>query len=480
MFQTVTALVDRSLLTVDERLGSMRYGMLESIHQYARQQLRQAGESAELSGRHLSWLLGFAAEAGLEGPDQGAWLDLLEADLDNFRAGLEWSMAAGLPELAESALQLAGLLAPFWVVRGHIGLGRRWLDAALAAAGPAAGLRLRAIALDGAGQLAAVHADFAAQRACQQESLAIWRVLGDDARVASCLGDLGAGAHIRGDYPAARAMYTEALELAAGVGEVQQMARSLSGLGRLALHGGDLARATAYYTESMARFGEVGDLRMATLILGNLGVVALDQGDFPLASARFDEHLGNARKLGDRKLIGGALTNLGMVAHNAGDFDRAAALHADALELAGQVGDRRLSSVALTNLGLAALARKEFAAARAFHRRSLELAEAVGERRSIAESLTEIAGVDAAEGKAERAAVLFSAAQALRAAIGSPIPGPELARFNEAVAATAAALGPQRFALAQAAGQAMPVEQAVTLAQQGDQADLPGAAEEER
>jgi predicted ATPase/DNA-binding SARP family transcriptional activator len=493
VFQTVTSLVDRSLLTVEERLGSMRYGMLESIHQYARQKLAKAGESAELSRRQLGWLLEFAAEADLDGPDQGAWLDLLEAELDNFRAGLEWSLAGPAPapgragpEAAagrtgpapapgragpESALALAGALAPFWMVRGYIGIGRRWLDAALAAAGPGADRRLRAIALDGAGQLAAVHADFSAQRACQQESLAIWRELGEDARVASCLGDLGAAAHIRGDYSAARVMYTEALELASGAGEAQQMARSLSGLGRLALHAGELAQATEYYTESMARFNEVGDLRRATLVLGNLGVVALDQGDLSLSTVRLEEHLENARKLGDRKLIGGALTNLGMIAHNAGDLDRAAALHADALDLAGQVGDRRLSAVALTNLGLTALARKDFATARAFHRRSLELAEAVGERRCVAESLEGIAEADAAEGNSERAAVLFGASRALRAAIGSPIPGQDLARLTESVAATESALGSERFSVLQASGVAMPVEQAAALAREADRSD---------
>jgi predicted ATPase len=464
VFQTVTSLVDRSLLSADERLGSMRYGMLESIHQYARQKLAAAGESAGLSRRHLRWLLDFAEEADLDGTDQAAWLDLLAAELDNIRAGLEWSMSAAEPALAESALQLAGDLAQFWIIRGHIGLGRRWLDAALAAAGPDADRRLRAIALDGAGQLAAVHADHAAQRGCQRESLAIWRAVGDDPRVASCLGDLGAVAHIRGEYAAARAMYTEALELASAAGQLQQMARSLSGLGRLALHEGQLDQATEYYMASMARFRQIGDLRKATLILGNLGVVALDQGNFPLAGARFEEHPGNVRRLGDRKLTGGALTNLGMVAHNAGDLDRATALHADALELAGQVGDRRLAAVALTNLGMAALARKDFSAARAFHRRSLELAEAVSERRSIAESLVEIAEVDAAEGYAERSAVLASASAALRAAIGTPIPAPDLARYSESAAATELALGAERFSAARARGESMDVEQAMALA----------------
>jgi len=137
-----------------------------------------------------------------------------------------------------------------------------------------------------------------------------------------------------------------------------------------------------------------------------------------------------------------------------------------------------LSAVALTNLGLTALARKDFAAARAFHRRSLELAEAVGERRCVAESLEGIAEADAAEGIAERAAVLFGAARALRAVIGSPVPGQDLARLTESVAATESALGHERFRAAQAAGEAMSMEHAVELAREPGETDEPGTARE--
>jgi hypothetical protein len=86
-------------------------------------------------------------------------------------------------------------------------------------------------------------------------------------------------------------------------------------------------------------------------------------------------------------------------------------VHAEALALSEQVGDRRLACVALTNLGLVALARKDYSAARSCYARALEMAEMVGERRSIAESLEELAGVDAATGLMERAAVLFGASQ---------------------------------------------------------------------
>jgi predicted ATPase/DNA-binding SARP family transcriptional activator/tetratricopeptide (TPR) repeat protein len=461
VFEVVSALVDRSLLSTEERNGSMRYGMLESVHQFARAQLARAGEQGELSRRHLGWLVSYAGQADLDGPDQGAWLDLLETDMENIRAGLEWGVAQPWPE---QALALAGSLAPFWMVRGHAGLGRRWLGSVLAAAGPEASPRLRAIALDGAGQLAYVQSDHEAQRGYQQQSLAIWRELGDDARTASCLGDLGAAAHIRGEYPAAQAMYGEALELARRAGALNIMGRCLSGLGRLALHTDDLERATAYYTESMARFREAGDLRRATLILGNLGVVAFNEGDFELAASRLTEHLADARKIGDLKLIGGALTNLGTVWQNTGENERAERAHAEALALAERVGDRRLACVALTNLGLAALARKDYQGARSCHTRGLELAQAVGERRSVAESLEELAGVDAATGLIERAAVLFGASQAVRAAIGAPILGPDLVRFQKAVAEVRLALGEDLFTEAERRGRAMSEAEAVALA----------------
>ena len=470
VFETVTALIDRSLLTTEERFGSMRYGMLESIHQYALGRLAAAGEVTAMRRRHLAWLLDFAGQADLDGPDQAAWLDLLDAERDNFRAGLERSLAPvdRNPERDPAlALELAGALAPFWLVRGPVAVARSTLDAALTAAGPGADQRLRAIALDGAGQLASVQADQTAQRAYQEESLAIWRELGDDSRIASSLGGLGSVAHIQGEYAAAQAMYTEALDLAERAGDAQQMGQALSGLGRLALHQDDQDSATKYYTESMARFREMGDLRRATLILGNLGVVAINMGDLELAERRLTEHLDNARRLGDRKLISGALTNLGLVAYRAGDLDRAAALHQQALELSGQLGDRRLEVVALGNLGLVAARRENYVAAAQFWLRSLDLSEAVGELRSVAEILEELAAVESAAGNAQRAATLFGASQAIRTDIGAPVLGPDQPRLDAGQAAAAAALGDAAFTAAREAGLRMSVEQAIALAKGG-------------
>jgi predicted ATPase/DNA-binding SARP family transcriptional activator len=338
VLETVTSLVDRSLVTTGERCGAMRYGMLESVRQYAREQLTAAGEDDRLSGRHLAWLLDLAGRADLDGAGQSAWLDLLEADHDNFRAALERALAA---RQAGPALALAGALAAFWAMRGHASEGRRWTGAALHADGADGDPRARAAALDGAAQLAFAHGDFAAQQDLLKESLGIWRELGQAARVAQCLSDLGVAAHIRGEPGTARSLLDQALESARLAADQRQIAMALNGLGRLFLQV-DPPQAAALLEESLACIRQAGDLRRATIILGNLAVAAANQGQVGLARVRMKEQLASARELGDRKLIGWALTNLGLAATEAGDLTAARARQDEALCLAQEISDRRL------------------------------------------------------------------------------------------------------------------------------------------
>lgn len=457
----ISALVDRSLLIAEERCGSMRYGMLESVRQFAREQLDQAGEADQLGHRQLAWLLDLASRADLDGPDQSAWLDLLEADHDNFRAGLEWALAAGQ---TAAALALTGSLASFWVVRGYTGEGRRWTSAALGAATADDDPRARATALDGAAQLAFAHADLQAQCDYLQESLGIWRKLGQAARVAQCLSDLGVAAHIRGEYGVARPLLDEALESARLAGDLRQVAMALNGQGRLADQQGDQPRAAAYLEESLACLRQAGDLRRATLVLGNLAVVAHRQGRSDLARARMEQQLTSALELGDRKLTGWALTNLGLAATDAGDLAAGRAMQEEALRLAEEIGDRRLETYALTNRAMVCREDGDYPAARTFHQRSLKVAQSLGDLHVITEILEDLAKVEAADVKPGLAARLLGAAQALRERLEEPVPGPDLARHSQVVADVRQALGDERYQAAWQQGRSMPLPQAIALA----------------
>ncbi|HET6659478.1 MAG TPA: BTAD domain-containing putative transcriptional regulator [Rubrobacter sp.] len=123
-------LADKSLVLSDaEATDVVRYRMLESVRQYAREQLEESEEAQAIRRRHASFFLALAKEAEprLTGAQQQAWADRLEAEHDNLRAALSWS----LENEPQRALQLAEKLARFWEIRSHFLEGSRWLEASL-------------------------------------------------------------------------------------------------------------------------------------------------------------------------------------------------------------------------------------------------------------------------------------------------------------------------------------------------------------
>ena len=212
----LTSLVDKSLVVYEEGVdGQGRSRLLETVREYAGDRLQESGSFEETKDRAAAWFLGFAAEAEPQmiGPEQALWLERLEAEHDNLRASLSWyenvtepqgeGGAAGLR--LENGLRLAGSLWRFWYVRGHLSEGRQWLGRVLespsglestsgleGAAGRegAAGfeaLAIRSKALSGAGNLARNQGDYAAARALYEESLTLFRQLGDQRGIAESL-----------------------------------------------------------------------------------------------------------------------------------------------------------------------------------------------------------------------------------------------------------------------------------------------------
>src|SRR5262249_16348896 len=97
VIEVLTSLVEKSLVIYEEQGGEARYRLLETVRQYARDRLLEAGESAGVRERHRDWCLALAEEAepGFLEESQPAWLDRLEREHDNLRAALAWSGAEG-------------------------------------------------------------------------------------------------------------------------------------------------------------------------------------------------------------------------------------------------------------------------------------------------------------------------------------------------------------------------------------------------
>jgi hypothetical protein len=207
----VAALVDKSLLQQVPHGGELRFAMLETIREYAMERLEAGGEEIEARRAHAAWFRGLAedAEPGLRGPRQQHWRDLLEADLDNFRVALAWTLAAADPQDAETGVLLVGALWYFWFQRGLTGEARRWLALALARA-PVG--RARAQALLGAGTLAWRQGEVAAARAHLDESVALWRDEDSRSGLAEALHVLGHVRFDQRDLVAARGLFEESLD----------------------------------------------------------------------------------------------------------------------------------------------------------------------------------------------------------------------------------------------------------------------------
>src|SRR5215212_3804471 len=224
----LSRLVDKSLVLAGEQGGEARYHLLETVREYGQERLQDSGEAARTRRRHGAFFLDLAerAESGLTGARQGWWLARLEAELDNLRAAIVWSLG----EEPEAGLRLAGALWEFCYMRGHYGEGREWLEGALARSGGSSPA-FYAKALAGAGILDLLQCEYDRATALLEESLAIYKELEDGWGIGSALQSLGSIARERGRYAEAEALHNESLALQRELGNEEGIARSLDGLG---------------------------------------------------------------------------------------------------------------------------------------------------------------------------------------------------------------------------------------------------------
>jgi predicted ATPase/DNA-binding SARP family transcriptional activator/Tfp pilus assembly protein PilF len=402
--------------------GTARYGLLETVRQYAAMRLAEAGEGAAVRDRHLTWCVALAeaSEPHLMGAGQAEWLGRLEAEHDNLRAALRWAQDSGEYALG---LRLAGALWRFWHMHGHLSEGRRWLAAMLAR--PEGVLAVdRARALNGAGVLA-LHQGDPAQAAQHHEAcLVLRRTLGDAGRIAD----------------------------------------SLTNLGNVAVFVGELDRAAALYEQSLDLRRALGDRWGEAAALNNLARVVHQQGDHSRAAMLFEQSAAIYRALGDRAGTATALDNLGVVVGALGEYERAATLHLESLAMRRELHDPRSEAGSLTNLGDVALQQGAYARATTCYREGLSRYREVGDMAGIAASLEGLARAAGACGQWARTAWLLGAATSIRETIRAPLPSTEQRRFDGAEATARAALGAEQFEASWARGRASSLERAVMAA----------------
>ena len=271
-------LVDKSLVITLEQPTSVRYRMLETVREYAHELLVKEGEEGQSQKRHRNWFLQFAQDAAreLKGPRQTEWLDRLEAEHDNIRKILRFSVD---DVDSEVGLQLCAALGRFWYKHCHFAEGIGHFSVALKRGSCDNRTPARAEALAGLSALVFAQGDYKMARAQVRESLKIWRKLGNRKGIASSLNSLGRLAWAQGDCVKARARHEKSLEIWREHVDQDGIAVSLHFLALVARAQGDYANAQALQEEGLVIDRELGDQIGIAWSLNNLGNIAFDQGE---------------------------------------------------------------------------------------------------------------------------------------------------------------------------------------------------------
>jgi len=324
----VASLVDKNLV---RRWESGRFGMLETVHEYASERLAEAGEGDLLRRSHAQYFANGAEEANrvlmYEADASAAWA-LADADRENFRSAANW---AGEASEAELQVRFGHALRSFWAGSGYAGECRRWLEEALGSGVPLADVT-RARALAALGWLARIQGAVPASARYHEEALELYRSLGEDEGVARCLVALGWVALLRGDSEAASSAFEQGLDLARSAGSRPVERGATSALINLHVRRGELDQVEAL---ADALLGTTAERRSPQSILPLVAksYVALARDNVGTALAYAKEALQRAREIGSKSQVWACLEALASALAAHGDARRAALVlgHCDSL-----------------------------------------------------------------------------------------------------------------------------------------------------
>jgi predicted ATPase/class 3 adenylate cyclase len=292
------SLVDKSLV----RHADDRFWMLETIGDYASEQLQASGGADEIPRRHARFFLARAEDAlpTLRNEELGggrASRERHERDLDNFRAALDHLEADADPELA---VRMAAALAPLWA-SGHIQEGRDRIERALRLDGTPT--IARAWALDAAAEFALMVGDVATVQARAREGIALFSELGDTWGLADTTMSLGVGVGESGDWAAALPILERSVDAFREAGDERRVMWGIRTLAWAHAELGELQEARALYEDALRRARAAGNRLFEAVVLGSLSWLATVEGRSDDCAALTRESLVIKRDLGDRNDI---------------------------------------------------------------------------------------------------------------------------------------------------------------------------------
>jgi predicted ATPase/class 3 adenylate cyclase len=340
VFECLESLVDKSLIRRSEGVdGEIRFGMLETIRDFARERLLESGKAPELRERHAAWYLALAerVQPDIMGSEKGRWLDLLDQEHDNLRAAITWAIET---DQVETAMRLVSALWRFWQMRGHLAEGLALAMRAVEMPDAEQYPECQARALDAAGGLAYWMADGETASGFYERELELQRRLGNRAGEAWTLyslafTDMYSGAATGNAFDPhnlarARPRMEEAVRIYREIGDRVGTAQALWGQANITwslnppVDSPEVDLERRQLLEALAIFDEEGNSFMSAWTRYTLAAYEAHVGELETARQRLRDVLRVFQEAGDVSGYVLVLDSLAFIALESGDRERAA------------------------------------------------------------------------------------------------------------------------------------------------------------
>ncbi len=415
MFDILAGLINQSIIFQQSNEAMPRFGMLETIREYAQERLALSGEEDIIRECHAAYYLSLIEAWTKPNMEPSLPATLLESEYANLRVALQWTIEQSKSELASD---FALALWHYWTTVGSPNEGQYWLERVLTIKPPLRSpKRIRLL-------------------------MAIGEIL-----------------LYQDNFQQAQRHYDEMAELAQALNSHNDLGTALQGLGDIAHFTGEYTRARAFYLESLALYREIENSQGVGWALDRLGNVAFDQGLVAEALACYSESLADFEALSMPAGIAHAHAKLGLIAFEEGRYAEAVQLLENSLAYLRPMNPRWYYVWLLEYLGQAVLGLGDLPRAADFFRQSLKIHFEGKAYRVVAYSLHGLANVALAEGRTQRAVRLLGAVQKIYDEY-APIPS-RRQQFELSLARSRQALDPVTFDAAWREGQSMTLEQVV-------------------